>query len=299
MCGLRESKGQPNFQTSEVIIHISPRVILDEIHSIGQQEGGAVWEQIILLAPCPIMCVGSLFDIQLFANRKYSGLSATIGSPDIFNTWLETVQTAHGHKHKFIQYPHRYSHLRKFYYDLSQMPSIPFTSLASHQPTKRERFLHPISLLSFGARSLPEDLALEAGDTLELYRALASYEAGINWNISALEPTAFFASRNTLLRQKDVLEYEAKLKSVLSQFIATFDAQDPQSPLYGVIHKLEDPGIAAIPPEMRAVKLNTVPPREVFRANFIHLLADLHSRGELVSWPISSFPFVIALIRYI
>jgi hypothetical protein len=30
-------------------------VILDEIHSIGQQEGGAVWEQIILLAPCPIM----------------------------------------------------------------------------------------------------------------------------------------------------------------------------------------------------------------------------------------------------
>ena len=30
-------------------------VILDEIHTIGQQEGGAVWEQIILLAPCPIM----------------------------------------------------------------------------------------------------------------------------------------------------------------------------------------------------------------------------------------------------
>lgn len=34
---------------------ISPRIILDEIHTIGQQEGGAVWEQIILLAPCPIM----------------------------------------------------------------------------------------------------------------------------------------------------------------------------------------------------------------------------------------------------
>ena len=31
------------------------RIVLDEIHSIGQQEGGAVWEQIILLAPCPIM----------------------------------------------------------------------------------------------------------------------------------------------------------------------------------------------------------------------------------------------------
>lgn len=31
------------------------RIILDEIHTIGQQEGGAVWEQIILLAPCPLM----------------------------------------------------------------------------------------------------------------------------------------------------------------------------------------------------------------------------------------------------
>lgn len=32
-------------------------IILDEIHTIGQQEGGSVWEQILLLAPCPIMLV--------------------------------------------------------------------------------------------------------------------------------------------------------------------------------------------------------------------------------------------------
>jgi superfamily II RNA helicase len=32
-------------------------IVLDEIHSIGQQEGGAIWEQILLLAPCPIMFV--------------------------------------------------------------------------------------------------------------------------------------------------------------------------------------------------------------------------------------------------
>jgi superfamily II RNA helicase len=31
------------------------RIVLDEIHSMGNQDGGAVWEQIILLAPCPIM----------------------------------------------------------------------------------------------------------------------------------------------------------------------------------------------------------------------------------------------------
>jgi superfamily II RNA helicase len=39
-------------------------VILDEIHTIGQQEGGAVWEQILLLSPCPVI-----------------GLSATVGAP--------------------------------------------------------------------------------------------------------------------------------------------------------------------------------------------------------------------------
>jgi hypothetical protein len=33
------------------------RIILDEIHTIGQDESGTVWEQIILLAPCPIMSV--------------------------------------------------------------------------------------------------------------------------------------------------------------------------------------------------------------------------------------------------
>lgn len=35
-------------------------IVLDEIHSIGQQEGGAVWEQILLFAPCPIMYVDFL-----------------------------------------------------------------------------------------------------------------------------------------------------------------------------------------------------------------------------------------------
>jgi hypothetical protein len=137
-------------------------------------------------------------------------------------------------------------------------------------------------MLSFGTRTLPEDLALEAGDTLELYRALAPYEHASNCNISSLEPRTFFSSRKTLLRQRDVLEYEAKLKGVLSKFITLFDAQDPLSALYSVIHKLEDPYIAAIPPEMRTVKLNTVPSRKIFKLNLIYLLGDLHSRGELV-----------------
>ena len=43
---------------------MSPRIIMDEIHTIGQQEGGAVWEQILLLAPCPIMSAFISFTIR-------------------------------------------------------------------------------------------------------------------------------------------------------------------------------------------------------------------------------------------
>lgn len=49
---------EPSFQviyTNSINSVIS--IVLDEIHSIGQQEGGAIWEQILLLAPCPIMFV--------------------------------------------------------------------------------------------------------------------------------------------------------------------------------------------------------------------------------------------------
>ncbi|KAF9461731.1 hypothetical protein BDZ94DRAFT_800063 [Collybia nuda] len=237
------------------------RIILDEIHSIGQQEGGAVWEQIILLAPCPII-----------------GLSATIGSPEIFNNWLASVQAAHGYKHKFIQYPHRYSHLRKFYYDLSGDHPQHFSGLdSSYQPTSRVKFLHPISLLSFGARSLPTDLALEAGDLLKLHDALKSYEHILDVNIDALEPVKFFTSNLRMLKQKDILEYEAELKAVVSKLISSYDALDRSSPLHGIIHKLEDPDIGKIPEFV----LNTSPSRKTFTSNLIYLLADLNSRGEL------------------
>jgi superfamily II RNA helicase len=42
------------------------RIILDEIHTIGQEGGGATWEQILLLAPCPIMQVARLTSEAVF-----------------------------------------------------------------------------------------------------------------------------------------------------------------------------------------------------------------------------------------
>ncbi|KAF8878718.1 P-loop containing nucleoside triphosphate hydrolase protein [Infundibulicybe gibba] len=223
------------------------RIILDEIHSIGQQEGGAVWEQIILLAPCPII-----------------GLSATIGSPHIFNDWLQSVQEAHGYKHTFIEHPHRYSHLRKSHYLFRGDKLSNFSGLDSHQNTGRIRFLHPITMMSFGARSLPPDLALEASDTLSLYRALVTRKAVSDPDLQLLDPVTFFGSRSDFLRQADILRYEAALKEAISTLVKQSDPQDP----------LEDPTISRLP-------RGAAPDGTTFLRDILPLVADLHVRGEL------------------
>ncbi|OCH85272.1 P-loop containing nucleoside triphosphate hydrolase protein [Obba rivulosa] len=236
------------------------RIILDEIHTIGQQEGGAVWEQIILLAPCPII-----------------GLSATIGHPEKFNNWLASVQEAHGFKHNFIHHPHRYSHLRKFTYAASPEPFGVFRGLDRYVDTKRLRFMHPISMLSFGARTLPPDLSLEASDCLTLYRALAKVDQKTAVGLNALSPSVFFQEayeRRALLRQKDVLRYEDSLKTTLSALLCLPESQDATSVVSELALSLTDPVV-------RKMDQDYVPSAEEFYRNLIFLVSDLHVAGDL------------------
>ncbi|KAG6377308.1 hypothetical protein JVT61DRAFT_15097 [Boletus reticuloceps] len=240
----------------------APRVkyiILDEIHTIGQQEGGSVWEQILLLAPCPII-----------------GLSATVGAPEKFNTWLEAVQKAGGFQHTFVRHPHRYSHLRKFFYNIHDKPSSTFDSIATYKSSGRMRHLHPIAMLTFGPRSIPSDLALEAADTLSLYRALVAHGNLPPSVLHPLDPLKFFPS-DRLLQQKDVIEYDAALKECLAPMVAQFDPRNIAAPLYKVIASLEDDMLRRVPTEL----INTQPERASFRENLIHLVSDLHVQGDL------------------
>ncbi|KAH7929957.1 P-loop containing nucleoside triphosphate hydrolase protein [Leucogyrophana mollusca] len=240
----------------------TPRVkciVLDEIHTIGQQEGGAVWEQILLLAPCPII-----------------GLSATVGAPEKFNQWLGAVQEAGGFKHKFVHHPHRYSHLRKYFYNVHQSSGTRFQSLDTYHSTQRMRFLHPITMLSFGTRSLPSDLSLEASDTWALFNALRSSGDILPDALAALEPSSFF-SKNRLLQQKDVIEYEAALKNTLIPMLASFDPRDSTSALSRIIAHLQDDFLSRTPAET----LNARPGRKVLRGNLINLVSDLHVQNDL------------------
>ncbi|KAG8926835.1 hypothetical protein FRC01_008315 [Tulasnella sp. 417] len=231
-------------------------IVLDEIHTIGQQEGGAVWEQLLLFAPCPII-----------------GLSATIGNPEEFSQWLESVQEQHGFKFALIQHKHRYSHLRKFTYTMSQKP-IEFKGLCSEPPSAVQPiYIHPMSVLLSGTRILPEDLALESGDCLTLFQAMvkvADQSSEKRGQLAKLEPPKFFArSRGRLLNQKDVLEYEATLKSLLADWSKEPDAYD----------KILRPIGEAL--SQGHEKCETMPDQKGKYTNLIHVVHDLQHRGNL------------------
>lgn len=235
------------------------RIVLDEIHSIGQQEGGAVWEQIILLAPCPIV-----------------GLSATIGEAEKFNAWLASVQEAHGFRHSFIHHPHRYSHLRKYNYTLHDSSRRIFSGTDSHVPTGRMRFLHPVSLLSFGTRLLPSDFSLESADCLKLYHAFKAIARNDQSELRSLEPAIFF-KREAFLKQKDILDYECVLKDKLVSVIASSDPQDGSSALSQLVAQVQDPTIA----KLSLARQNTASSTDTIMQNLIFLLCDLHAQGDL------------------
>lgn len=209
---------------------------------------------------------------------SYSGLSATVGAPEKFNTWLEAVQKAGGFQHTFVHHPHRYSHLRKFFYNIYEEPRSTFESISAHKSTGRMRYLHPIAMLAFGPRSIPSDLALEASDTLTLYRALAAHGDLPPSTLDTLDPLKFFPS-DRLLQQKDVIAYDAALKACLAPMVTQFDPRNPDAPLYKVITSLEDDALS----QAHANVINTQPERAAFRKNLIHLVSDLHAQGDLVN----------------
>ena len=145
------------------------------------------------------------------------------------------------------------------------------------------RFLHPISILSFGSRTLPPDLALEARDTLLLYQALEKVPNVLTiQEHQRLRPSNFFSS-SRLLRQEDILGYESELKGVVHALMDTTKAAaDGDSPLLAVTRCLTDPQIA----QVGNAQLNTLPDGKEFLRNLLGFLCDLHVQGDLVGRPL-------------
>jgi len=195
------------------------RIIFDEVHSIGQATDGLVWEQLLLLAPCPIIA-----------------LSATVGNPEEFRDWLQQAQSAQNIKLSMIEHKHRYSDLRKFVF-------IPPKSYSFKGLDKGQTFdniehdlcfsnVHPISSLeNIKKREFPPDLSLESRDCSKLYTAMHNRQRAGYKVPKHLEPSQYFG--DDVIKKSVVLKWEAELKESLAAW-----AQDEKSPFHAVVKDL-------------------------------------------------------------
>lgn len=197
------------------------RIIFDEVHSIGNAEDGAIWEQLLLMAPCPIIA-----------------LTATVGNANEFNHWLETTQGALGVKLSMVQHLHRYSDLRKFVY-LPEQNKTTFDGLTRVSRFKTMEFgegmlgVHPVAALANARNGMQDDLALEPRDSLQLYWALVKAKTD-QWPVDeGLDYKKVFGTRGGVIKKQDVVEWEAKLKDVVKVWM-----EDPASPFEKVVEIL-------------------------------------------------------------
>lgn len=200
-------------------------IIFDEVHCIGQAEDGLIWEQLLLMAPCPIIA-----------------LSATIGNAEAFNAWLASTQKAAGHELVMVQHPHRYSDLRKFIYT---PPIQPESSDYLPLPTQRAfaqlglnekgnfAFLHPVASLTNRTRGMPSDLTFEARDCFTLWKSMKAHQTDKYPLDPSLDPSKVLPA---VIKKADIIAWQAALKPVLSAWIA-----DEDSPFEAVRHDLSKP----------------------------------------------------------
>ena len=246
-------------------------IIFDEIHSIGQAEDGVVWEQLLLLAPCPIIA-----------------LSATVGNPEMFNSWLDSTQRSSGHHVTMIKHQHRYSDLRKFVFTppkkfafrgLADRPSFATLGLDGLDGLS---FVHPIASLVNKSRGMPDDLSLEARDCLSLLIAMKRH-ATADYPV---DPALELANRHFAksIRKAEIITWEQDLKRQLKSWMV-----DNESPFDAVLEELGGPMDGAVPVAEEASKgstsnkiddLTEIDPNNLY-ATTLPLLCKLHERDAL------------------
>lgn len=181
------------------------RIIFDEVHCIGQAEDGLIWEQLLLLAPCPIVA-----------------LSATIGNPTKFRDWLEITQKTNKLEIKMIEHKTRYSDLRKYIYHppetfvFNGLSSGPRLAPLGLDASPSMAFLHPVASLIDRSRGMPDDLTLEPRDCLMLWKSMCKHSTAQFPVDEFLDPTTALPS---IIRKADVIKWESQLKRLLRDWI--------------------------------------------------------------------------------
>ena len=252
------------------------RIIFDEVHCIGQAEDGIIWEQLLLLAPCPVVA-----------------LSATVGNPLEFKDWLESASKIKGHQFEMVVHPSRYSDLRKFIYEapatttaiaesfhgVTPIERLPFPGLDTSMKgdgkdavSSRFSFVHPVASIISESIDTLQDIRLEPRDCLSLWHAMTKHQQGGYTVDPSLDPKVFFKG-SKIVKKSDVVRWEAALKKELAAWMA-----DPKSPFEATRHELQGD-------QYRQVSRIHTEERQVESTNNImsefSLILDLRSKGAL------------------
>lgn len=268
-----------NAKTSTDFSRRIKRIIFDEVHCIGQSDEGVVWEQLLLLAPCPIIA-----------------LSATIANVDEFRSWLEQSQKVKGFELEMIVHSSRYSDLRKFIHDpapsvseftgLAPVERLPYPGLDAEltetDPTPF-LFIHPIASIVDRNRDTLNDASLEPKDCLSLWKAMNKHASSAYPMPPSLDPKKALPE---VVGKSDVVRWEVALKDHLAEWMtdskSPFDAVQDElrgdrysrlAESYTELGSPDDSGEAVVD---AAEKWPLVSTRSVFS-----LVTDLRASGAL------------------
>ncbi|KAK3400267.1 hypothetical protein B0T20DRAFT_180864 [Sordaria brevicollis] len=247
------------------------RIIFDEVHCIGQAEDGIIWEQLLLLAPCPIIA-----------------LSATVANPLEFRDWLRHAQKVKGYDLEMVVHSSRYSDLRKFIHD----PSPGTYEFAGFDPVERLPFpgldsdcesplpflsLHPIAGIIDRSRDTLNDASLEPRDCIELWKHMTKHQTGQYQVPPSLNPEKILPS---LVKKSDVTKWESALKDVLAKWML-----DPNSPFENLRNDLRGERFDRLASTYGTLEptasLTSQSGQVVSRSSVFSLVTDLRSHGAL------------------
>ncbi|CAG8471575.1 3281_t:CDS:10, partial [Acaulospora morrowiae] len=173
------------------------RIIFDEIHCIGEDRTGVIWEHLILLSQVPILA-----------------LSATVGNPEEFTNWIKKAQKKRGYETRLIKTTKRYSDLMQFTY----IPKYPLREFNTLNPKEYEDSLvpiHPFSALSpvlVAENGIPPDIKLVPGQCVELWDMM-NRVSNEDPDIQHLDPDQYFEDIGYIVKD-DADRYEDELKKL-------------------------------------------------------------------------------------
>jgi len=164
-------------------------VVFDEVHCIGEQEGGAQWEHSMQLIPCPFIA-----------------LSATVADPSFFHNWLGKVnEKKKGSKVELVVHTERWNDLYKFVWAGSELrPLHPFCCLIEQSVRKN---------------GLTSDLTLTPQEMIQLFLEVKGVIGKVKeWD--RLSPKKYFAAKERgFITKLDARQYERELKEAFLQLL--------------------------------------------------------------------------------